>query len=84
ADNAPQEGRAQFLGGWRLCGDVGNAIGPGIISLITLVASLGVASVAIGVLGWIGSTWLARSIPRFNSPLGTRHQRKGVERKGLE
>ena len=68
ADNAPALGRAQFLGGWRLCADLGNAVGPGLISVVTLVASLGVASVVIGGVGWLGSLWLARWIGRFNSP----------------
>ena len=72
ADNAPEQGRAQFLGGWRLCGDLGNALGPGVISLITLVASLGIASIAIGLIGWLGSGWLARWVGRFNSPIPTR------------
>ena len=27
ADAAPVEGRAQFLGGWRLCGDIGGSGG---------------------------------------------------------
>lgn len=68
ADNAPVLGRAQFLGGWRLCADLGNAAGPGLISVVTLVASLGVASVVIGGVGWLGAIWLARWIGRFNSP----------------
>lgn len=68
ADNAPAQGRAQFLGGWRLCADLGNAGGPLLISVFTLVASLGAASVAIGVLGWLGAGWLSRWIGRFNSP----------------
>jgi len=70
ADNAPVQGRAQFLGGWRLCADLGNAGGPLLISAVTLVASLGVASVVIGVIGWAGAAWLSRWIGRFNSPGG--------------
>lgn len=68
ADNAPVQGRAQFLGGWRLCADLGNAGGPLLISAVTLVAPLAVASVVIGVLGWAGAAWLGRWIGRFNSP----------------
>lgn len=79
ADNAPDEGRAQFLGGWRLCGDLGNALGPAVISLITLFAPLAAASVAIGAIGWAGSGWLARWIPRFNSPSGSRTRKQGLE-----
>lgn len=68
ADNAPVHGRAQFLGGWRLCADLGNAAGPGVISLVTLLAPLGIASVVIGGIGWLGAGWLARWIGQFNSP----------------
>src|SRR5699024_4315067 len=68
ADNAPVHGRAQFLGGWRLCGDLGNAAGPGVISLVTLLAPLGIASMVIGGIGWLGAGWLARWIGQFNSP----------------
>ena len=28
ADASPADGRAQFLGGWRLCADLGRAAGP--------------------------------------------------------
>ncbi len=38
ADSAPPDARAQFLGGWRLTADLGNAAGPILIGAITLVA----------------------------------------------
>lgn len=63
ADAAPVEGRSQFLGGWRLCADLGNALGPLAIGGITAVATLGMATVAMGVITWIGTGWLARFIP---------------------
>ena len=44
ADAAPVEGRAQFLGGWRLCADLGNALGPLAIGGITAIATLGLAT----------------------------------------
>lgn len=63
ADSAPVEGRSQFLGGWRLCADLGNALGPLTIGAITAVATLGVAAVAMGAITWLGTGWLARFIP---------------------
>jgi MFS family permease len=62
ADAAPVEGRAQFLGGWRLCADLGNALGPLAIGGITAIATLGLATVAMGVITWLGSGWLARTV----------------------
>ena len=64
ADVAPPESRAQFLGGWRLCADVGNAAGPLIVSAVTVVAPLAAAAVTMGLLTWTGVGWLARWIPR--------------------
>ncbi len=63
ADAAPAHGRTQFLGGWRLCADLGNALGPLAIGGITAVATLGLATVVMGVVTWLGSGWLARFIP---------------------
>lgn len=63
ADAAPVAGRAQFLGGWRLCADLGNALGPLAISGLTAIATLGIASAVMGVLTWLGSGWLARFVP---------------------
>lgn len=63
ADAAPVEGRAQFLGGWRLCADLGNALGPLAIGGISAIATLGLATVVMGVLTWLGSGWLARFVP---------------------
>ena len=64
ADAAPERGRAQFLSGWRLMMDVGHAIGPGLVSAVTVLASLGAASVALGGLAWAGAGWLWRWVPR--------------------
>ena len=64
ADVSPAEARAQFLGGWRLCADLGNAGGPLLISAVSAVAPLAAASVTMGVLTWAGVLWLARWLPR--------------------
>ena len=57
ADAAPVEGRAQFLGGWRLCGDIGLTGGPLVVSAVAAVAPLALACVVIGVLGLAGTAW---------------------------
>ena len=58
ADTAPQVGRAQYLGGWRLCGDIGNTGGPLLVSAVAAFAPLAAACLVIGVLGLLGSGWV--------------------------
>lgn len=58
ADTAPVRGRSQYLGGWRLCGDVGNSGGPLLVSAVAAVAPLATASVVVGVLGLAGTVWV--------------------------
>lgn len=64
ADASPDVGRANFLGGWRLCSDLGNAGGPLLVSGIAAVATLGPAILAMGVVGLAGAGALAKWIPR--------------------
>lgn len=64
ADTAPVEGRAQYLGGWRLCGDLGLSGGPLLVAAATAVVPLAGACLVLGVLmtagtGWVGY-WTAR------------------------
>lgn len=65
ADVAPRATRRQFLGGWRLCADIGTVTGPGLISIITLALPLAVASVALGAVSWFGAGWLTRWVPAY-------------------
>ncbi|MGZ5398461.1 MAG: MFS transporter [Nocardioides sp.] len=58
ADTAPVRGRSQYLGGWRLCGDIGNAGGPLLVAGVAAVAPLATACVVVGVLGLLGSAWV--------------------------
>ena len=58
ADAAPDVGRAQFLGAWRLCGDVGISGGPLVVSVVAGLAALATASVVVGALGLIGVVWV--------------------------
>jgi MFS family permease len=71
ADLAPAQGRAAFLGAWRLVSDLGQAGGPLIAAAVTAVATLGVASVAIGLLGFAGVGIFAATLPR-RAPSATR------------
>jgi MFS family permease len=58
ADTAPEVGRAQFLGGWRLCGDIGNSGGPLLVSAVAAAAPLAAACLVLGVLGVLGTGWV--------------------------
>ncbi len=64
SDASPAVGRTKFLAGWRLLSDSGNALGPLAIAAVATAASLGAASVVLGVLAWGGAAWLLRWIPR--------------------
>jgi MFS family permease len=63
ADAAPALNRAQFLGGWRLCSDLGNATGSLVVSVVSAFAPLAAAAITMGVLTWAGSVWLIRWVP---------------------
>jgi len=60
ADTAPTRGRLQYLGGWRLCGDVGNSGGPLLVGAVAAVAPLATASIVVGALGLAGTLWVGR------------------------
>lgn len=66
ADTAPVEGRAQFLGGWRTCGDLGTSGGPLAVSAVAAVAPLGVACLLLGVLGLAGTAWVGYWVGRHD------------------
>jgi MFS family permease len=59
ADTAPVAGRLQYVGAWRLCGDIGVSGGPLMVSVLSLVAPLGVVAVSVGLIGLAGSAWVA-------------------------
>jgi MFS family permease len=66
ADVAPADGRRQFLGGWRLCGDLGSVAGPGLISLVSLAFPLAAAAITLGLITWFGAGWLAKWVPAYD------------------
>jgi MFS family permease len=74
ADASPSQDRAQFLGGWRVCSDLGNAAGPLVVSAVSALATLAAAAVTMGLLTWAGSAWLIKWVPVY-AP-GRRHQQR--------
>ncbi len=70
ADTAPTAGRAQYLGGWRLCGDLGNTAAPVLLGALTLVVPLAGACLALGAIGIAGTGWVTywtRGLDRLRS-----------------
>ena len=66
ADASPADGRAQFLGGWRLCADLGRAAGPLALSALTAVLTLGASAVVLGAAALFGAGWLRIWVPRHD------------------
>ena len=79
ADASPAGQRTQFLGGWRICADLGNASGPLLIGAVALVAPLAVATMTMGALTVAGSVWLARWVPVYAAGPRRVRQRPGPE-----
>lgn len=59
ADTAPVVHRAKYLGGWRLCGDIGSSGGPLVVSAVVAAAGLASASVLVGGMALAGTAWIA-------------------------
>lgn len=66
ADASPDDGRAQFLGGWRLCADVGRAAGPLALSALSAMMTLGASAVVLGAGALAGAMWLRIWVPRHD------------------
>lgn len=54
ADLAPRDLRGEFLGVWRLIGDLGWGGGPLLIGLLVETASLTAAALAVAGIGFLG------------------------------
>lgn len=63
ADYAPTHARAAFLGIWRTISDVGSAAGPIVSGAVAAATSLGMASLAIGLIGAAGAAVFALTLP---------------------
>lgn len=71
ADTAPTAGRSQYLGGWRLLGDLGGTGAPLLVSLLVGPLTLVATSLALGVIGLFGTgwvTWWAADLDRARRP----------------
>jgi len=66
ADAAPAAGRAPFLGVWRLLSLVGHNGAALVVGAVAGVATIGVASVTVGLLTLAGGAWLARWLPEYD------------------
>ncbi|WP_216093968.1 MFS transporter [Jiangella alba] len=64
SDASPDVGRATFLGAWRLFADVGNGVGPVLVSVVTAVATLGAAIATAGAVAFVAAALMARWVPR--------------------
>jgi MFS family permease len=68
ADHAPRNGRAHFLGLWRLMADIGATCGPALLSLLAATMTLGAGIAANGLLAFLAAGHLAYWIPRVRTP----------------
>jgi MFS family permease len=79
ADASPPQDRAQFLSGWRLCSDLGNAAGPLLISVVSALATLAAAAVTMGLITWAGSAWLIKWVPAYSPRLHRQSHRREAQ-----
>lgn len=64
SDVSPDVSRATFLGAWRLFADVGNGVGPVLVSVVTAAATLGAAIATAGAVAFVAAALMARWVPR--------------------
>ena len=68
ADASPREGRAAFLGVWRLFVDTGSSTGPLALGAVTAVAGLTSGVLVVGGMGVLGAAAMHRWVPRGPVP----------------
>ena len=61
-DLAPRRGAGEFIGLWRLIGDVGTTAGPTVIGAVAAVLSLALAGPAVALLGVAGAALFIFSV----------------------
>jgi hypothetical protein len=61
---SPREGRAAFLGVWRLASDLGNSGGPLVLGAVTAIATLATGVWVVGAAGLVGALAMYRWAPR--------------------
>ena len=62
-DLSPAHGRGEFLGVWRLVGDLGAAVGPFVMGSVAQWASLAIACAGTGAMGLAGLVLLLATVP---------------------
>lgn len=67
ADHAPEDGRPQFLGGWRFLSVVGGSGGPALIALVSALLGLAAAATIVGALAIAGAGWLGWWVSAFDA-----------------
>ncbi|HSI50659.1 MAG TPA: MFS transporter [Ideonella sp.] len=67
ADHSPRNGRAHFLGVWRLISDIGASCGPTLLSFLAATLSLGAGIAATGLIAFAAAAQLAYWIPRAHA-----------------
>ncbi|HSP60708.1 MAG TPA: MFS transporter [Ornithinimicrobium sp.] len=72
ADTAPAVGRSQYLGGWRLAGDLGSAGGPLMVAALAAAVPLATACVVTGLVVMAGSGWVRHWVARAETRRATR------------
>ncbi|MGA8045134.1 MAG: MFS transporter [Dermatophilaceae bacterium] len=82
ADTAPAESRAQFLGGMRLCGDIGMTSAPLLLGVLTVALPIAAASLVLGGLGVVGAGWVGYWTRRLDRRLGLGVRRAAARRGG--
>jgi MFS family permease len=65
ADLAPEQDPATFLGSWRTLTDAGGAIAPVLVSAITAVVSLSLATGLMGIVAVVGAAGFVRWTPKY-------------------
>ena len=70
-DLSPERGRGEFLGVWRLVGDLGAAVGPFVMGSVAQWASLAVACTGSGAMALVGVFLLLATVPETLRPRGT-------------
>ncbi len=73
-DLSPERGRGEFLGVWRLVGDLGAAVGPFVMGSVVQWASLVAACTGTGAMALVGVFLLVATVPE------TLHRRGTMER----
>ena len=63
ADLAPRQRASEFIGVWRLIGDVGGAAGPIVVGQIANVVTLGWSSIFVAGFGFLGASGVYFLVP---------------------